>query len=71
MSDLAFVGDDEADLPDPEWCEDCGCPRFVAEWDWEVDVSRDGPDGPEWQVAILDCGHYVTTGRKRAQAGIR
>ena len=71
MSAPAFVGDDEADLALPEWCSDCGCARRVDEWDWEVDVSRDGPDGPEWQVAILDCGHYTTTGQKRAQGSAR
>ena len=67
----AFVGDDEPNLPDADWCPDCGCSRYVAEWDWDVDVAKDGPDGPECEFAILDCGHYVTTGRKRAQGTSR
>lgn len=58
---------DRSEDPTPEWCEDCGCPRHVTEWSWEVDVNRDGPDGPEHRVAYLDCGHYVTTGQHRAQ----
>jgi hypothetical protein len=57
----------DPELPAPEWCPECGCARFVDSFEWEVDVSRDGPDGPEWELAILDCGHDVATGRRRGQ----
>lgn len=59
--------DDDLDRPAPEWCNDCGCSRFIDGFEWEVDVSRDGPDGPEWELAVLDCGHAVATGRRRGQ----
>lgn len=55
------------DTPEPEWCEECGCPRYIADRSWEVDVSRDGPDGPEYLIAILDCDHQLTLAGPRSQ----